>query len=352
MKMSIYRGFAGTYTNGDSEGIYSFILDTDRQMLDRTELAARLDNPTYLTFSEDDRRLYSVIKKDGSGGVAAFAVTPEGRLRILDEQISKGAPPCYVGADRENHHLLSANYHKGTVAVYPIGENRGAGPASDVVHHQGSGADRSRQEGPHVHFADYTPDGRFVVAIDLGTDTLTTYQEAKGKLIRQDVLAFKPGTGPRHLAFHPKAPFAYVMSEISSEVIVLRFDAASGHFSVLQTIRALPAAFRGHNQGSAIRIPADGRFVYVSNRGDNSIVLFGADKESGTLTLLDRVSTGGEWPRDFALDPSERFLIAANQNTGSLVLFTRDPETGRLAATGSKLAVPDPVCVKFLHAPR
>lgn len=350
--MSIFKGYVGTYTKGDSEGIYSFVLDTDRQVLDGVELAAKLDNPTYLVVSEDDRRLYSVIKKDAFGGVAAYAVDPAGQLESLGEQTAEGSPPCYVGADRENRHVLSANYHKGTVDIYPIGKNRGIDPASDSDHHEGSGVDRSRQEGPHVHFADYTPDERFVVAVDLGTDSLTTYREAGEKLIRQDVLTFKPGTGPRHLVFHPKAPFAYVMSEISSEVIALRFDAASGHFSVFQTVSALPADFHGHNQGSAIKISSDGRFVYVSNRGANSIALFRTDKESGALTPVDHVSTEGEWPRDFALDPSEQFLIAANQNTGNLVLYTRDRETGRLAATGSELAVPDPVCVKFLHTPR
>lgn len=348
--MSVYKGYIGTYTKGESEGIYSFTLDTDKRELAQPELAARLDNPTYLAVSMNNQRLYSVAKRETYGGVAAYAIDPAGQLAFLGEQMSEGAPPCYVSVDRENHQVVSANYHKGTVDLYPIDGDQGIASASDRVQHEGSGADRSRQEGPHVHFADFTPDQHFIVSVDLGTDQLTTYREAGGKLIQQDILAFKPGTGPRHIVFHPKAPFAYVMSEISSEVIALHFDAASGHFSVFQTVSALPDDFYGHNQGSAIKISPDGRFVYVSNRGDNCIALFRTDRESGGLSLIEHVSTEGDWPRDFALDPSGDFLVAANQNTGNLVLYVRDTENGRLTATGSKLAVPDPVCVKFLHA--
>ncbi|RYM06681.1 lactonase family protein [Sporolactobacillus sp. THM7-7] len=345
----MYKGYIGTYTKGDSQGIYTFTLHTDTQTLSQVELAAELGNPTYLAISGDNKRLYSVIKKGIFGGVAAYRIDAYGKLVPLGDQVSKGAAPCYVAIDSHNRHVLSANYHKGTVDLYPVGAARGVEPVSDTVWHEGSGPDKSRQEGPHLHFADFTPDEHYLVTIDLGTDRLTTYSVQSERLIRERTADFQPGTGPRHIAFHPLAPFAYVLSELSNEVVALTYDANSGRFAPFQTISTLPKNFVGKSQGAAIKITSDGRHVYASNRGDNSIAVFRTERMSGRLSLVEHVSTAGDWPRDFALDPSEKFLIAANQNSGNLVLYKRDPETGRLIRTASEIKVPDPVCIKFLH---
>lgn len=347
--MSMIRGYVGTYTKGDSKGIYSFVLDTVKGSLFAPAVAAEAGSPTYLSVSKDNSRLYSVMKAGQSGGIAAYQIGPAGRLEKLGEQLSAGASPCYVSVDPAGRFLLSANYHRATIDLYAGGVPTGIGAVLDTDAHSGSGADPERQEGPHVHFADFTPDRKYVVAIDLGTDQLTTYQINAGKLVRGTVLNFAPGTGPRHIVFHPAAPFAYVISELSSEVIALHYEAASGRFDILQKISALPENFDGHSQGGAIKISSDGRFVYASNRGANTLAVFETQLNSGKLFLVEQVSTGGEWPRDFELDPSGRFLVAANQNSGNLVLFTRSEETGRLASSGSEIDIPDPVCVKFLH---
>ncbi|WP_231516917.1 lactonase family protein [Sporolactobacillus terrae] len=213
----------------------------------------------------------------------------------------------------------------------------------------GHGHDAERQEKAHVHYSDFTPDQRFIVTVDLGTDQLTIYKRLNGQLQQCHVCTFDPGTGPRHLVFHPTAPFAYVLSELSSEIITLRLDSEKGSFSTVQTVSSLPEHYHSHNQGGAIKRSADGRFLYVSNRGHNSIGIYRVDDAKGTLQAVDFCSSGGEWPRDFELDPSGEFLIVANQNSSNLVLFQRNVETGLLTDLQHSIAVPNPVCVKFLH---
>lgn len=346
--MSRYKGYIGTYTKGKSEGIYSFVLDTERKELTALHAEAKRDNPTYLTISQDNSHLYSVMKSGSEGGVAAYAIEASGNLNLLGTSLHEGSSPCYVSIDRENRRVLDANYHKGTASLYKPNADVGIRVAADVQH-EGSGANPKRQEGPHVHFADFTPDERFAVTVDLGTDALTTYQLADDEWIKHSELKFQPGTGPRHLAFHPSAAYAYIMTELSNEVIALHFDTEHGQFSIIQKVNALPADFEGHSQGAAIKISADGRFVYVSNRGNNSIAVFQVDEGSGKLALIEHVDTIGDWPRDFEIDPSGRFLIVTNQNSGDLFLFERDSASGHLSLLDSKLSVPDPVCIKFLH---
>lgn len=346
--MHVFKGYIGTYTNGESRGIYAFELNTEKKELSRPVLVAELENPAYLTISADNRRLFSVIKKGALGGIAAYTIE-NGRLKRLGEQLSEGAAPCYVSVDPKNRYVVSANYHRGTVDLYSVGGKNGIMALLDRDIHRGKAADPQRQAEPHVHFADFTPNEKFIVTIDLGTDQMTTYRVLDGRLSVQHVLHFAPGTGPRHVTFHPSLPYAYVMSELSNEVIGLHVAADTGIFSIFQTIGTLPVDFRGHSQGSAIKISSDGRFVYVSNRGHNSITVFQADKETGRLALVEHVFCGGDWPRDFEIDPSGRFLIAANQNSGSLTLFERDAASGRLSAVCSDIAVPDPTCIKFLH---
>jgi 6-phosphogluconolactonase len=170
-----------------------------------------------------------------------------------------------------------------------------------------------------------------------------------GTLQKVNLLPLKAGSGPRHLAFHPNGKFAYIMTEFSSEVIVLDYNKENKHFTEKQYISTLPEDFTENNQGSAIHVSSDGRFVYAGNRGHNSIAIFEADPVSGELTFVDRVSTEGDWPRDFSLDPTEEFLLASNQESSNLVLYKRDKESGKLTLLQSDVTVPYPVCVKFLH---
>ncbi|MFC7394174.1 lactonase family protein [Scopulibacillus cellulosilyticus] len=351
--MSVNRkliGYVGTYTKGDSEGIYSFVLDTESAKLGEVKAVAELDNPTYVTVSQDNQYLYSVIKDGEKGGAAAYAIRGEnGELELLNKQLSEGASPCHVSVDSNNHYVVTANYHKGTVEAYATKEDGSLNPVSSTVQHHGSGPNKERQEKPHVHYAGFTPDEKYVAVVDLGIDKLMTYSVNNGELAEVSSLSVKPGSGPRHLAFHPNGKYAYLMTEISSEVIVLSYKSEDGSFTELQTIPTIPEDFHENNQGSAIHISSDGRFVYAANRGHDSIALFSVNQDSGKLTFVGRTSTEGNWPRDFVLDPTEKFLVASNQNSSNLVLFQRDEATGKLTLVQSDVAVPDPVCVKFLH---
>ncbi len=253
-------------------------------------------------------------------------------------------------SDSNTRFAFSANYHKGEVVSYLINKDNGAlEPPVSIMKHEGSGPD-PRQEKAHTHFAGVTPDEKYIAVVELGIDKLITYQVAKdGTLAEASRLAIRPGSGPRHLTFHPNHQFAYIMTEFSSEVIALAYHSEDGSFTEIQTISTLPEDFTENNQGSAIHISADGRFVYAGNRGHNSIAVFHVDNDTGKLEFVERVSTEGDWPRDFSLDPSEKFIVASNQNSSNLVLYARNPETGKLTLLQSDVKVPDPVCIKFLH---
>ncbi|WP_188455060.1 lactonase family protein [Virgibacillus oceani] len=344
-------GYIGTYTKGKSTGIYTFTFNTEIPKITNVKEAAHLGNPTYLTISRDNSYLYSVKKEGKSGGVAAYSINRDtGKLKHLNSQIAEGPSPCHISVDSENSQIVTANYHKGTVELYEImKENQMVAAASSAIKHTGSGPNKDRQEKPHPHYAGFTPDEKFVSVIDLGIDKLVTYVINSGDLNEVSSLSFKPGSGPRHLEFHPNGKYAYLMTELSSEVITLNYNSDNGSFIEIQSITSIPEDFTENNQGSAIHVSSDGRFVYAANRGHNSMAVFSVDQESGELTFVESVSTEGDWPRDFTIDPTGRFLIASNQASGNLVLFSRDVSTGKLTLIQSDISVPYPVCVKFLN---
>lgn len=351
MAKNTFIGYVGTYTRGDSEGIYTFSLDTAEKRLSQTALAAEIENPTYLAITKDNKSLYSV-KKDGDlGGVASFEVNPEtGDLSYLNHRLLEGPPPCHVSVDKEFATVLATNYHRGSVETFIVDQqDRSLEEAISVVRHEGSGLDPERQEKAHTHYAGFTPDQKFVVAVDLGIDKILTYKLNDGKLTQVHSLTVKAGSGPRHLVFHPNRKWAYVMTELSSEVIVLAYNEKNGSFEEIQYLSTLPEGFTENNQGSAIHISSDGRYLYAGNRGHNSIALFWINQANGQLDFVEHTSTEGNWPRDFVLDPSENFVVASNQESNNLVLFSRDVESGKLTLLQS-VPVPEPVCVKFLHA--
>ncbi|GAA0317042.1 lactonase family protein [Bacillus carboniphilus] len=347
--MTKFIGYVGTYTKQESKGVYQFTLDTEKKEITDVKLAAELDNPTYVTVSNDNQHLYAVSKEGENGGVTAFSVHPEtGELTKLNSQTSAGSPPCHVSVNRNNSNVLSANYHTTKIESYMTNEDGSLNPAISVIEHEGSGP-HERQEKPHMHFAGFTPDEKFAIAVDLGTDRVITYAVDNGKLKEAQVLQTKLGSGPRHIAFHPNGLFAYVMTELSSEVVALRYDEKDGSFKEQQYISTIPADFEETNDGSAIHISSDGKYVYAGNRGHNSIAVFKVNPDSGQLTFVEWTSTEGNWPRDFVLDPSEDFLVATNQKSNTMTLFSRDQSTGKLALLQSGVKVPEPVCVKFLN---
>lgn len=345
-----FIGYVGTYTKENSEGIYTFTLNTEAQKVSNVTLAAKLDNPTYVTVSKNNQYLYSVVKEGESGGIAAYSISHTGELTEQNRQVVEGASPCHISVDSGNRTVVTANYHKGTIESFVVNEVGGTvNAATSIITHEGSGPNKERQEKPHAHYAGYTPDEKYVVGVDLGIDKIITYEIKDSKLKEVNSLSVKAGSGPRHIAFHPNGKHAYVMTELSSEVIALSYNPKEGSFTELQYISTIPKEFDDNSQGSAIHISADGRFVYAGNRGHNSIAVFSVDQNSGQLTFVAHTSTEGNWPRDFVLDPTEKFLIATNEKSHNLVLFSRNETTGKLTLLQSDVVVPEPVCVKFLN---
>lgn len=340
-------GFVGTYTRETSEGVYRFTLDQTEGKLHNAKVAAKIGSPTYVTFDEQGNYLYSVAQNSDQGGIAAFEINKEtGELRYLNRKLDDGAPPCHLSVSGDE--LVAGNYHKGTVDLFLTNERGSVQSNLGAAKHEGSGP-HERQEKPHVHYTAYTPDGKYIIAADLGTDELVTYQKNNNRLKRVATYEATAGSGPRHIEFHPNGETAYLLTELSSEVIVLAYDSDEGIFTEKQIIKAIPSDFNETNDASAIYASSDGRFLYTGNRGHNSITVFEINEQTDELTLVEHVSTEGEWPRDFALDPTEEFIVVAHQHTGNLVLFKRDEQTGRLSFTGSELTVPEGVCVKFLQ---
>jgi 6-phosphogluconolactonase len=359
--------YIGTYTrresfvDGKAKGIYVYHLDPSSGELTHTATVtgAGTINPSFLTLGPDKSFLYAVNEITGGKGphgtVSAFAIDPATRhLSYLNQQSTYGLAPCYATIEPEGRYCLVANYETGSVCVLPVRKDGRLGEATDTVQFSGSGPNSERQEGPHAHMVVPSPDRRFITAVDLGADRLMSFRldNERGTLSSADPpwTQLPPGTGPRHLAFHPGRPFAYVISELQSTVTVFRYVEQQGAFEALQTISTLPDDFTGRNLGAEIKVAPSGRFVYASNRGHDSLAIYGVDQLTGRLSLVGHESTQGVGPRDFAIDPSGALLLVANQDTDTVVTFWINPDTGRLRATGHVAAVPTPVCLQLVSA--
>jgi 6-phosphogluconolactonase len=288
-----------------------------------------------------------VLKVGATGGVAAFDIKTE-ELHFINNQLAEGSSPCHVTLDKANKYLFSANYHKGETSAYPLNAEGSIAKASALVVHEGSGPNKTRQEKPHAHYSALTPDEKYLCVIDLGIDKLLVYSVNNGKLAKHNELSLKPGCGPRHMAFHPSKKFAYLLTELSSEVVVLGYNEAEGSFNILQYTSALPEDFKDESSGSAIHLSPDGNFVYAANRGHDSIAVFSVDNSSGKLTFVTHTSTEGSAPRDFTIAPGGNYLIAANQDSNNIVPFSIDKSTGKLTRVSDTVAIANPVCIKFL----
>jgi len=355
-----YLFYVGTYTEEGthSKGIYAYTYDASTGAIASLGVEAETTNPSFVAVSPNGRFLYAVnevssYKGPNSGGVSAFAVDrATGKLTFVSEVASRGADPCYITVDKTGKFVLVANYTGGSVAVFPVLADGKLGEASAFVQHTGKGTNPERQEGPHAHSIDLSPDNRFAFVDDLGLDELLVYKfdNAKGSLTPNDPPFAKldAGAGPRHFALSPSGRFAYVVSEMGRSVTVFSDDAASGKLQPLQTISTLPKDFTGRNDDAEIEIHPSGKFLYASNRGHQSVAVYAVDPNKGTLTLVEITPTGGKEPRAFEIDPTGKFLFAANQKSDNIVVFRIDDKTGRLTPTGKVLNVPSPVCVKFL----
>ncbi|WP_394206181.1 lactonase family protein [Lactococcus chungangensis] len=328
--------YFGTYTKKTSEGIYKATLDTTTGLLSNLQLVAKEPNPTYLTFDRAGH-LYSVGAENGAGGIAAY----DNGGKLINRVVDAGAPLCYVAVDETRDLVYGANYHKGEVLVYKRATD-GSLSLADKDVHTGSGP-HENQASPHVHFTDLTPD-KYLMTCDLGTDEVVTYNVSEqGQLTKINTYKSALGAGPRHITFHPTQKMAYLMNELNSTIEVLIYDGV-GQFTLLQTLSTLPEDWTAFNGTAAIRVSSDGKFLYGSNRGHDSIAVFKIIAD-GTLELIQIAATHGKMPRDFNLSSDEKVIIAAHQDSDNVTTFFRNSATGLLTEIQHDFMVPEAVCV-------
>lgn len=347
------RLFIGRYTAGDESpqpapGITA--ADFDPDSLTITPVAgAELPEASFLALSPSGDALYAV-REEGSGQVAAFLVdSANGALTFLGEQPTNGGFPCYLTVDPSGRYLLTANYLSGTVAVHPIEAGGRLAALSDIAQHKGSGPQADRQEGPHAHMIVPAPTGGLYLAVDLGTDSVYAYSldHEWGRFTQRAQNRMRPGSGPRHLVFYPSGEYFYLANELSNTVAVCRYDATTGVAKTLMEVSAAPDSVVGTSFPSGIALSPDARFVYVANRGDESISAFELADYGARLIPVGRWPCGGAWPRHLTLSPDGRFLFSANQRSHNIAVFRVDGVTGRLSPTESSFPVHQPAHVLF-----
>ncbi|MGH9547786.1 MAG: lactonase family protein [Terriglobales bacterium] len=351
-----YFMYVGTYTGAESKGIYAYRFDAGTGQATPIGLVAETVNPSFLAIDPTKRFLYAVneisdYQGKKTGAVSAFAIDRKsGKLTFLNEVPSHGAGPCYVSLDQTGKYALVANYDGGSVAVFPVLKDGRLGEASSVIEHTGPTVDPL---GAEPHQIDLSRDNRFAIASYLGLDQLLVYRfdAAKGTLAANDP-PFAPlhhDARPRHFAFHPNYKFLYVLEEADSKLDTFTYDATIGTLRQVATVPTLPEGLAVDNTTAEIKIRPDGKFLYSSNRGHDSIAVFALDPKTSLPSFLQAVPSGGKKPRNFEIAPDGSYLVAANQNSNNVVVFTIDPRTGQLTPTGQVLEVTSPVCIKFVE---
>ncbi|WP_136607978.1 lactonase family protein [Paenibacillus dokdonensis] len=335
--------YTGTYTGADEQGIFQCSLDLHSGRMEIVNSTDGIANSSFLAMNADKDRLYAVSETD-AGEVYAYSVDSEtGELHLLDRKPTQGSAPCYISLTQDGSHVLVANYTSGHVNAYSIGDNGELTPSS-LIQHSGSSINQDRQEGPHPHSVFQDPKGKYVLVCDLGLDEVIFYRLEEGKLVSHHAVKTAPGAGPRHFDFHPSGQWAYGINELDDTVTVYALNTQAGDLKLLQTISALPeGAVRG-SASADIHVTPCGRFLYASNRSEDSIGLYHINPSTGMLTAVEWVSTNGKTPRNFAIFKGG-YLLAANQNSSNIVSFKINKENGRLTPTGYVLEVPKPVCI-------
>ena len=372
MQTTNYFVYVGTYTGsapggmraaspaGESQGIYVYKFSTATGKLTSVELAGKSTNPSFLAIDPSHRYLYAVneiyqFEGQKSGSVSAFSIDQNtGKLTFLNAVASGDPSPAHLMVDHTGKCLLVANYGIGSVAAFPILANGSLGKATVKLPHPGHGVNPKRQAASHAHSIYVSADNRFAVSPDLGTDQLFVYRldPAKALLTANEppFVSAPAGSGPRHFAFSSNNKFGYLIEEMGSSITTYSYDAAHGAFQSLGTVSTLPPDFKGSSTCAEIFVHPNGKFVYGSNRGHDSIAVFAVDPVKGTLAPIEYVSTQGKTPRGFGIDPTGSYLIAGNQDSDSLVVFHIDAKTGRLTPTGQTEKLAKPVCVVYAPA--
>ena len=351
-----YLVFVGTYTTKtESKGIYEYEFDAETGKLTPKGVAAETRDPSWVAVHPGGKFLYAANEAGKASAVSAFAVDAKsGKLTLLNQLSSLGEDPCYLSFDKTGKYLLVANYSSGTIAVFPVLVDGRLGDHTALVKDQGAtGPNNERQEAPHPHWIETSPDNRFALVADLGLDEVLVYKfDAASGTLTPNEPAFarlKAGSGPRHAVVYPNGRFVFAVSELSSTATSFAYDAKKGTLKEIRTASTLPPGFSGRNDVAETAVHPNGKFLYVSNRGNDSIAILSIDPGNRTLSPAGGIPTGGKEPRHFAIDPSGKYLLAENQFSNNIVVFKIDPATGGLTATGQVVEVPSPVDIAFLQ---
>lgn len=344
--------YVGTFTSEGAKGIYLCEFNVATGEIVLKEIFTGVDNPSFLRVSPDNKFLYVVNRApkeiEPSGGlVSAYEIGTNGNLKFLNKQLSHGADPCHVDVSPDGKFVAVANYGGGTTALYRVAKNGSLLPASSIIVNEGSGIDKSRQARPYAHSIKFSPFGNQVFSADLGTDQLNIFSLEGDKLVQQGqkFVKLEPGAGPRHFDFLGAGDFIFVINELNSTITALR--KTGENWEKYQTISTLPAGFSRTSYCADIHVSANGKFLYGSNRGHNSIAVFEIDSDAKQLKSLGFVAVEGNWPRNFAISPDGNYLLAANQKSGNITVFKINKETGMPAFTGKEIQIPAPVCIDF-----
>ena len=344
----------GTYTNEGSQGIYTYRFDTKSGQTAFIRSTIDVRNPSYLAISADKKYIYAVNEDHNSttDSVSAFKFNDyTGKLTFINIRPAYGKDPCYVSVDKNNKNLFVANYSSGNISVYPLAANGAIGDTLQTIQHTGGSVDAERQKTPHVHAVVLTPNEKFLIADDLGTDKVYKYIYRPGNKIPlipapNATVSVDAGSGPRHIIFSKNGQHAYLAQEISGAVRTFNYQ--NGNLVPIQNLMMEDASFKGINGAADIHIAPNGRFLYTSNRGEaNDILVYKINPKNGKLSFVQRQSSLGNAPRNFAIDPTGKFLLAANQNTNDIYTFVINPTNGKLTYTGRKLTLSHPVCLNL-----
>jgi 6-phosphogluconolactonase len=349
-----YHLLIGVYTSqSKSDGIYVYDFNEKSVSLRYKAKASGIVNPSYLAVSRDRRKVYSVSEMGkGKGTISAFTFNSvSGELGFINNVSSGGDGPCYVEVDDKGDYVFAANYSGGSLSAIPVNEDGSLNSGSQSIQHEGSSVNKESQTKPHVHATVLSPDNRYLLATDLGTDKVYIYcfdarNENPLSPANPPFVSVTPGSGPRHLTFHPKGKYVYVINELDGSISV--FNYKDGALEATQTITLLATGFKGIIEAADIHISPDGKFLYGSNREESNEIVIYSILEDGRLKYSGRQSTLGKAPRNFAIDPTGKFLLVANQNSDEIVVFKRNKKTGSLQFTGKKISVGMPVCLKFV----
>jgi 6-phosphogluconolactonase len=348
--------YVGTYSTRDSKGIYVFEFDRAAGMLKALQTVTEGKSPNFLALHPNGKLLYAIYSEGtlsdnpAGGSVMSFRIDPEtGFLTKLNEQSSEGRGPAHLSVDPKGKFAFVSNYGGGNLAIYPIQKDGSLGKASDFVQHEGGSTHPTRQKAPHVHSATPSLNGKFVYVSDLGTDKIMIYEVTKdGKLKSAGFASSTPSSGPRHFAIHPNGKFGFSAEELSSTIASYAMNTSTGAMTPLERVNMLPPNFNETNSAADIHVSPDGNYLYATNRGHESVVIFAIDKKSGKLTFIGHESTKGKHPRNFYVDSKGVFVFVANMNTDNVVVYKRDAVSGKMTATGEELSIPAPVSIELL----